>query len=263
MYVPHERRALILRLLEQRGYLRTAALADELGVTEETIRTDFIALHERQLLSRVHGGARYIPPTGGAEDSARLDCQMADLILPHLSRGMLLYLDTGAPVHALLPRLAALACCIITPSPRLALAAALPALAPLRVILPGGSMDAAGQFIDFSPATAQNLFLSRQPDTALLFPTAIPAPDRIAYPNAARAQWAACAANAAKRTIIAAPAHAFYTQAEHSAPCSPSLLITEDNLPPGFESLPSELIPYLSPADIWQQDDIHIYNDHT
>ena len=40
MYVPHERRARILRLLSERGVLRTADLAEELGVTDETVRTD-------------------------------------------------------------------------------------------------------------------------------------------------------------------------------------------------------------------------------
>lgn len=246
MYVPHERRALILRLLEQRGYLRTGELAAELGVTEETIRTDFISLHERRLLHRVHGGARYTPPAGGSEDSARPDCRLISLLLPHLTPGSRLYVDGGSLALALLPHLAELGCSLITASLRLATAAAAPALR-LSITLPGGRVDPQSQWL--LPGTAAADFLSGL-HTALLFPPALPAPHSAAYPHAARATWAAAAARAAERTIITAPAHAFYTQAPHAAPCTPALLITEDNLPPAFESLPTELIPYLSAADL-------------
>lgn len=37
MYIPYERRSRILRLLSERRVLRTAALAEELEVTDETI----------------------------------------------------------------------------------------------------------------------------------------------------------------------------------------------------------------------------------
>lgn len=250
MYVPHERRALILRLLEQRGYLRTAELAAELGVTEETIRTDFIALQERRLLNRVHGGARYTPPSGGAEDSTRLDCQLIALLAPHLTQGEQLYLDGGTLAHALLPHLAKLECRIATASPRLAMAAAAPAL-KLHVTLPGGKIDSQSQWITPLQEDAREAFLSGI-HTALLFPPSLPAPNHAAYPHATRAAWAAAAARAAARTIITAPAHAFYTAAAHSVPCHTSLLISEDNLPPAFDSIPSELVPYLSPADLRQ-----------
>ena len=251
MYVPHERRALILRLLEQRGYLRTAALAAELGVTEETIRTDIIALHERRLLHRVHGGARYTPPAGGAEDSTRLDCQLISLLLPHLLPGARLYLDGGALAHALLPHLCGLGCSIITASPRLAMAATAPAL-HLQVSLPGGKIDTQSQWLSPPQAAVERERCLRGTDVALLFPPSLPEPGLVAYPHAARATWAAAAACAAARTIITTPAHAFYTAAAHTAPCTPSLLISEDNLPPAFEQLPAELVPYLSPADLRQ-----------
>ena len=62
MYVAQERRAYILRLLQQRGSIRSASLARELGVTDETIRTDLVDLQAQGLLQRVHGGARYTLP---------------------------------------------------------------------------------------------------------------------------------------------------------------------------------------------------------
>jgi DeoR/GlpR family transcriptional regulator of sugar metabolism len=80
MYMAQERRQYILRLLEQRGSVRTTALARELGVTDETIRTDLVDMQARALLQRMHGGARYIMPTvPTASDSPRLDVQLAQL----------------------------------------------------------------------------------------------------------------------------------------------------------------------------------------
>lgn len=247
MYVPHERRALILRLLEQRGYLRSAPLARELGVTEETIRTDLIALHEQRLLCRVHGGARFVPPGGGAEDAARLDYQLMRRLCAHLAAGQTLYVDPGHYAGVLLGLPDTPPCTIITPSPRLLLQLAAKA-APQQGIIPGGTLDKDSQLISSTGAVG---FLSHHHiDAALLFPGALPTPGQIAYRHAERAAWAAAAVQAAERTLIAAPAHAFYTTAEHSLPCTPQLLITEDNLPPGYDSLPTELIPYLSPADL-------------
>jgi DeoR/GlpR family transcriptional regulator of sugar metabolism len=52
-----ERHQLILRLLDDRGSLRTADLAAELAVTDETVRRDFQALAEAHQLTRTHGGA--------------------------------------------------------------------------------------------------------------------------------------------------------------------------------------------------------------
>lgn len=254
MYVPHERRALILRLLEQRGYLRTAELAAELRVTEETIRTDIIALHARKLLQRVHGGARYIPPTGGAEDGTRLDCQLISLLLPHIGQGMRVYMDSGALAHALLPHMAERGCCVITPSLRLAMAAAAPALG-LQVRLPGGLLDGHSQMITATQAEREAFLQDCQAELALLFPPALPSPKSVAYHHGARADWAATAAATAARVIILAPAHAFYTQAEYTVGCKTDLLITEDNLPPAFDGqVAVELIPYLSAADLVQEE---------
>lgn len=253
MYVPHERRALILRLLEQRGYLRSAELARELGVTEETIRTDLIAMHERRLLSRVHGGARFIPPAGGTEDSARLDCQLIDRIIPHLKAGMTIFADAGPFAVSLFGRMNERPCTVLTASPRLILSLSAKAI-PHHGIMPGGEIDKESHLI--SADNAEAFFRKHKPDIALLCPPSIPAPDHVAYHLTTRAKWAQAAIHAANFIILVGPAHAFYTQAATPVPCKPHLLVAEDNLPDGFEALPSELIPYLSPADVRQQDDI-------
>ena len=258
MYVPHERRAIILRLLEQRGYLRSARLAQELGVTEETIRTDLIALHERRLLTRVHGGARFVPPTGGDEDGTRPDCQLLDLLLPHLRAGMCLYVDNGAMAVALLARLGEMPCSILTPAPRLLLQLAAKAM-PQQGISPEGPLEKESQLI--SAQGAAEFFARCRPDAAVLFPQALPARGHVAYHHATRAEWAAAAVRAAGRTIITTPAHVFYNRAPHSVAAEPHLLITEDNVPPEFDGLPMELIPYLSPEDLRRESEtLEIYD---
>lgn len=248
MYVPHERRALILRLLEQRGYLRTALLARELNVTDETIRTDLKALHERRLLSRVHGGARFIPPTGSDEDDTRPDFQLAARAASHLCPHTCIYLDPGTAAHALIAGTATLPCTMLSPSPRMALALAAKAQAQ-QPVLPGGSIDKESALVD-PGADAAAFFRRYPPDTALLFPQAVLSPTTIAYHHAARAAWAEAAARASRRTIIVAPAHAFYATAPHKAACDMHLIIAEDNLPDAFAQCEAELLPYISPEDL-------------
>lgn len=52
-----ERQRRILELLQQAGSLRTAEIAEQLGVTDETVRKDFELLEKRGELIRMHGGA--------------------------------------------------------------------------------------------------------------------------------------------------------------------------------------------------------------
>ncbi len=59
MYLAGQRRQYLLRLLAERGELRGRDIARELQVTEETIRTDLVALEKQGQLVRTHGGALY------------------------------------------------------------------------------------------------------------------------------------------------------------------------------------------------------------
>jgi DeoR family fructose operon transcriptional repressor len=51
------RQTAILGTLRARGQVRAVTMADELGVTHETIRKDLLTLESHGLLRRVHGGA--------------------------------------------------------------------------------------------------------------------------------------------------------------------------------------------------------------
>jgi DeoR/GlpR family transcriptional regulator of sugar metabolism len=55
--IPEERRLVILERVRDRSLVKPAELADELGVSIETIRRDLVALEEEGLLRRVYGGA--------------------------------------------------------------------------------------------------------------------------------------------------------------------------------------------------------------
>jgi DeoR family transcriptional regulator, fructose operon transcriptional repressor len=60
--LPEERRLVIMEQVHSRSLVRPVDLADELGVSVETIRRDFMALEEDGLLRRVYGGATATAP---------------------------------------------------------------------------------------------------------------------------------------------------------------------------------------------------------
>lgn len=253
MYVAHERRAYILRLLQQRGTLRSAELAEELGVTDETIRTDLVALQAQGLLERVRGGARYILPCGGSEDAARPDCQLAALARPHLKPGMRVYLDhtdTALAVIAALardPDYAHRPLTLTSPSPAVVAQLGVAAL-PHRIECPGGTADKESGLLENPEALA-----ALRVDIALLSPPAL-RPDAACYPHRLQALWAGAASAAAKRTLIVVPATALEETAAARAPhtaalCRP-LLITEDVLPPEFDTMPGETVPAVTWEDL-------------
>ena len=61
MLYPEERQQAIASLVTERGRLAVTALAEEFGVTTETVRRDLAFLERAGMLRRVHGGA---VPTG-------------------------------------------------------------------------------------------------------------------------------------------------------------------------------------------------------
>ena len=252
MYVAQERRAYILRLLQQRGSIRSAALARELGVTDETIRTDLVDMQAQGLLKRVHGGARYILPTPGQETATRPDCQLAMLALRHIEDGACIYLDADSLALVLVSQLGEKRCTLITPSLKL-LAKLTAASLPHRVLCPGGELDKDSGLLN-SPAARDAIFTEYRPDVALLCPPAVRS-DLVAYHHPARADWARSAIAAAGKCLIMAPSQALYAHAHLAVPLPGShTLITENNLPPHFQHPDIELIPYISAEDLQPAD---------
>jgi len=65
-----ERRALILRMLEQNQEVRVTDLSRDTGISEVTIRKDLTILQKRHLLLRTRGGAMRKPVENTNEDTA-------------------------------------------------------------------------------------------------------------------------------------------------------------------------------------------------
>ncbi len=252
MYVAQERRAYILRLLQQRGSIRSAALARELGVTDETIRTDLVDMQAQGLLKRVHGGARYILPQQGHDSAFRPDCQLVAPALDFIEEGMRVYLDAGALSLVLVSQLADRPCTLITPALEL-LSSLTAASLPHRIICPGGMLDKESGLLESNDAL-EMLKTTWQPDVAILSPPALRR-DVAAYRSTIRAAWARAAAESARKLILITPAEALYAHAPHAFPLpQENTIITENNLPANFNHPDTILIPYISAEDLLQAD---------
>lgn len=252
MYVAQERRAYILRLLQERGSIRSAALARELGVTDETIRTDLVDMQAQGLLKRVHGGAQYIIPQVGCDAAARPDCQLVQQALRLIEPGMRLYLDDDTLALVLVSQFKELHCTLITPSLKLLTQLSAESL-PQQIACAGGMLDKESGLLD-SPAALEALQHAFKPDICLLFPPALRS-DVAAYRSPIRAAWARAATEAAARTIVIAPSAALTAHAPYALPLpADHTLITENNLPPNFTHPNMMLIPYISAEDIMQPD---------
>jgi DeoR/GlpR family transcriptional regulator of sugar metabolism len=252
MYVAQERRAYILRLLQQRGSIRSATLAREIGVTDETIRTDLVDLQAQGLLQRVHGGARYILPQTGSDSSTRPDCQLAQLARQHVQAGMSIFLDSSPLAMVFVAQLQELPCTLITVCPHL-LAQLSAATLPHQLICPGGTLDKASGVFENKALTAAPGH-NFHPDLALLCPPAVRA-DVAAYHHPVHSAWAKAAAECATKTILMVPAQTLHAHAAHAFPLpAGNILITENNLPPHFSHPAMELIPYISAEDLQQND---------
>ena len=121
-----QRRAMISARLAREGQIVAKALADELGMSEDTIRRDLREMAAEGLLKRVHGGA--LPLTPPLPDFAarqaiasdvkrRLGRRAADLVKP----GQVVFVDggtTNAELARALPR--DLRVTIVTHSPTIA-----------------------------------------------------------------------------------------------------------------------------------------------
>ena len=139
-----QRKALLLSRLATDGRLVAAALATELGLSEDTIRRDLRDLAAEGKLLRVHGGAMPLSPTHrplaerrdmAIGEKRRLGAAAAKLIRP----GQVVLIDGGTThaelVHALPADLRAT---IVTHSPTIA--AALEPFPDIEVILIGGRL---------------------------------------------------------------------------------------------------------------------------
>jgi DeoR family glycerol-3-phosphate regulon repressor len=103
-----ERQGRILALAERQGFVTIESLADDFGVSAQTVRRDIIALDRAGLLQRFHGGAG----SNGQSESLRLDHErkralnveakrvIADKAAALVPDGSAIFLDVGTTVEA-------------------------------------------------------------------------------------------------------------------------------------------------------------------
>lgn len=240
MYLSHERRSYILRLLEERGNIRAAAVARELGVTDETVRNDLILLEKKGLLKRVHGGAVYQMPIAlstGEEHNGptSLGAYWANKLLPDIARHATLYIEYSSHAMALVARLAQTPCTIVGNHPRL-LAALKPASISPRCALTGGYYDKQAGI--FAGPEAQENALRLKPDMLVLTPDAFSPEEGCGYRHRAQADMAAALAGAIGTVVVLCPTERFRTASLHTTgPFSLHRLMGEDNMPEADRAL--------------------------
>jgi DeoR/GlpR family transcriptional regulator of sugar metabolism len=99
-----ERHSRILELLDQRGRVRNAELAELLGVTEPTVRKDIADLANHQRLRRTHGGAIALRPAFEPALPVRVarnvdaKARIAAACVPMIKDGDAVFLDGGSTV---------------------------------------------------------------------------------------------------------------------------------------------------------------------
>lgn len=138
----------IVEELARTGRVEAARLADELGVSTESIRKDLTALQRRGLLQRVHGGAiARTEPAGDTADLAghspdkrtafaREKAAIANAAMAYVPAGGSVLLDAGSTTARVAARLPNKALTVATTSLPLALAVA--QRAQIRVHCLGG-----------------------------------------------------------------------------------------------------------------------------
>lgn len=134
----------LLRLVGEQGFGTVEGLARHFGVSTQTIRRDIIALTERGLLQRFHGGAGPAGAVrlGHAEKAVRqrdAKARIAALALEEIPRGAAIFLDVGTTAEAVAAELAARGDVrVFTNNMLAALRLARPGAPPLRVL--GGTV---------------------------------------------------------------------------------------------------------------------------
>lgn len=101
------RRAAIMNSLRTRGQVKAMQIAEELGVTHETVRKDILALESRGMLKRVHGGAlpmesiSFEPDVSSRTTMAVEKQRMAAAAIAYLPKTGAVLVDAGSTTAAL------------------------------------------------------------------------------------------------------------------------------------------------------------------
>ena len=201
------RHAAILGALRTRGQVRAVHLADELGVTHETIRKDLLTLESHGLLRRVHGGAMPIESfsyephitarTSMTAEKARIAAAAVDFLPP---AGAVL-IDSGTTTAALVTAIPA-GSALVAVTNALPIALALLAHPQLTVHMLGGRVRNT-TMASVDAWTLRELHEIRA-DVAFVGTNAFSLPYGLSTPDAAEAAVKAAMIESARFTVLLA-----------------------------------------------------------
>lgn len=115
-YLADSRRMKLAQLINDKGSIRVAELADFFGVTKETIRKDLIYLDQQKLVCKTHGGAVAIsesserPVQLRSMENPEKKIRIATRALDFISDSKVVILDSGSTVLQLAAQLTT-GCC--------------------------------------------------------------------------------------------------------------------------------------------------------
>lgn len=201
------RQSAILGTLRTRGQVRAVKMAEELGVTHETIRKDLLTLEAHGLLRRVHGGAvpveslSFEPAIGArtsmADEKQRIAAAAAEFLPP---TGAIL-LDSGTTTEAFAAQLPP-ASSLVAITNALPIALALMTHPQLTVHLLGGRIRSA------TMATVDSWALRDlgevQADVAFVGANAFSLEHGLSTPDSAEAALKHAMVHAARLTVLLA-----------------------------------------------------------
>ncbi|MGF0523006.1 DeoR/GlpR family DNA-binding transcription regulator [Agrobacterium pusense] len=148
-----ERQALILEQLRQSGRVLAQDLAQNFGVSEDTVRRDLREMAARGECMRVYGGAllsdsKTVPLKMRIAEDADRKALLARAVVPLLKPDMVVFIDAGSTNLAIARAIpAGLNVTVVTNTP--AIAAELTGRADIDLVLIGGKVDpAVGAAID-------------------------------------------------------------------------------------------------------------------
>jgi len=139
-----ERHALIRQSLQTQGRVLAQDLAQQLNVSEDTIRRDLRDLAAAGLCQRVYGGALPISPTNAPLAERRMEAverkaRLARAAVRLVTADSVLFIDAGSTNLAIAEALPELPLTVITNAPTIAVA--LQERAAIELILIGGRVD--------------------------------------------------------------------------------------------------------------------------
>ena len=203
-----ERLGRILELLARDGTVTVSVLADELGVSEATVRRDLQALGDQRLLERSHGGAvahgtahelpvRY--RTGRSDEKRRIAQAAAELVTDGMAIGL-----TGGTTTTEVARMLGLRQGLTVVTNALNIAVELAVRPDLKLIVAGGvaratSYELVGSLAD---ATLRSVYV----DIAFVGVDGVDAERGLTTQNEVEAATNRVLMDRAKRTVVVADA---------------------------------------------------------